>query len=175
MSVRTIQQFGGVIRTINKVTEDPQVRFWAFLEYVSTHPAGLLSAEPPAELTDQVHAVLKQVSLPLVEVEPGREPSEPAKGRTPTVVELPPSLYREYCRKHPFDYAAEVNVLLQSGAVLRPCVLMDEKGIGTVVVRRGGEGVNSSDVVAIRAAPGCLGWFRRRKWVRETSHNSDGG
>src|SRR5690606_13970476 len=67
-AVDTLNDFGNVIRTIAGATEDPTVRFWSFLKYISTHHSYILSAEPDPHLREDVERVLNSIVLPHVTV-----------------------------------------------------------------------------------------------------------
>jgi hypothetical protein len=173
MSAKSLEQFGQVIQAIHRVTEDPAVRFWAFIVYVSKHPAQLLSAEPPLALAQDVQLALERAELPRVEVEPGRRKEEFCNGPSPTALDVSPALFTAYYSRHqPFRYT-QVDLLLRDGRIVRSCLLSNDREGGKALVRSPARFVGE-DIVAIRSPPGCFGWFSRPAWIREDTFGKPG-
>ncbi|MCS7031280.1 MAG: hypothetical protein NZL92_07105 [Gloeomargarita sp. SKYG116] len=69
-AVETLEEFGAVIREINRHTTDPMTRFWAFIAYVATYHPSILAAEMPEEMRARVENILRQCTLPTVTLRP---------------------------------------------------------------------------------------------------------
>lgn len=69
MSVETLSAFGLVIRAIQQVCEDDQLRFWSFIRYVSINHEAILAVNLPPEQQAACDAVLAQANPPPVMVE----------------------------------------------------------------------------------------------------------
>jgi hypothetical protein len=72
MARPTLEQFGAVIQTINGSVPDTGIRFWTFMEYVSTEHPGILRLELKGDAANEIPAVLSSLTLPPVEMIPGR-------------------------------------------------------------------------------------------------------
>ncbi len=70
LSAATLEQFGAVIKAIATRTDDPELRFWSFIEYVSRNHPNILSVELKPEVREQVAAVLSGLEVPPVQVRP---------------------------------------------------------------------------------------------------------
>ncbi len=69
-ALKTLKEFGGVVKEIHAHCEDPQTRLWAFIAYISeNHPSILQVNLEPAEkaLTTEV---LRLCKLPTVVIRP---------------------------------------------------------------------------------------------------------
>lgn len=100
-----------MIRTIHRESADPDVRFWVFISYFSSHPSQLLKAQPPEPVAAAVRDVLRRAELPNVEVEPGKLGPEDSSGPVAAaIIEVPGPLYAEF-------------------------VLMDQNGTGRIAYR----------------------------------------
>ena len=69
MSVATLGAFGEVVRAVRRVCDDDQLRFWAFIRYVSVHHPDVLGVELPADQRAACDAVLARAHPPPVVVE----------------------------------------------------------------------------------------------------------
>jgi hypothetical protein len=65
-----LEQFGAVIKAIADRTEDQELRFWSFIQYVSSNHREILSVELKPEVREQVETVLAGLEVPPVEVRP---------------------------------------------------------------------------------------------------------
>jgi hypothetical protein len=72
MAVSTLEQFGQIVKRINREVIDEEVRFWTFLYYGSQVHSDLLKSEPPGEIAEQVKALYHRLEFPDVKVLPGR-------------------------------------------------------------------------------------------------------
>ena len=78
MSQATLQAFGEVVRAINNVCDDEEVRFRAFLHYVTTHHPGILRIDLPPVMQSICNELLIRANPPAVVVEPSpRMPQAP--------------------------------------------------------------------------------------------------
>lgn len=66
MDVQTLEEFGEVVRAIEKVEGDPRLKFWAFIEYVSQHHPTILHVELKPEVKADIEQLLEGVVLPEV-------------------------------------------------------------------------------------------------------------
>ena len=64
----TLEQFGAIIKTINRATDDAQLRFYTFIEYVFEHHPTILTYAPSAPVAERIWALLSGMSLPSVEI-----------------------------------------------------------------------------------------------------------
>jgi len=162
MTVATLNRFGGIIKQLAQQCDDPQVRFWAFISYLSSHPAKLLTATPPSEIADQVAKVLTAAKLPIVEADlksPDEDTGPPQK-----TIPIPEPLLRAFLTRNQFDWIQAVQVRRRDGVVFNG-VLIDLDGAPQFMLREDIE-LLPQEITAIRVAPGCLiGWFIRPKWV----------
>ena len=69
MSVATLGAFGEVVRAIQRVCDDDQLRFWSFIRYVSVHHSDILGVQQPPEQQVACDAVLARAQPPPVSVE----------------------------------------------------------------------------------------------------------
>jgi hypothetical protein len=69
MSVATIGAFGEVVRAIRRVCEDDQLRFWAFIRFVSVNYGDILGVQMPPGQAAECDAVLARAHPPPVTVE----------------------------------------------------------------------------------------------------------
>lgn len=73
MAVSTLEQFGLVVKLINSNVENPPIRFWAFMQYVSVNHSDLLSIGLPGDIADQVTSLYERLEFPPVEMRSGRQ------------------------------------------------------------------------------------------------------
>jgi hypothetical protein len=64
--VETLEALGGIIKEIEVHSQDPNVRFWAFIHYVSENHPSILSVELKPEIRSAVKDVLKECTMPVV-------------------------------------------------------------------------------------------------------------
>lgn len=69
LSVATLGAFGEVVRAIQRVCDDNQLRFASFLRFVSVNHTSILSVTLPPEQQAACDAVLAQAAPPVVVVE----------------------------------------------------------------------------------------------------------
>ncbi|MGV3664309.1 MAG: hypothetical protein ACO1TE_29325 [Prosthecobacter sp.] len=69
-SDETLAEFGGVIKAIGEVSQDPYERFWAFLQYVSTYHPSILAITLEGDMPARIKRVLDAITLPPVTVKP---------------------------------------------------------------------------------------------------------
>jgi hypothetical protein len=65
-----LEQLGAVIKAIAALTDDQELRFWSFIEYVSRNHSYILTVELKPEVREQVEALLTGLEVPPVEVRP---------------------------------------------------------------------------------------------------------
>ncbi len=70
LSWPTLERLGAVIKAIAGRTDDQELRFWSFIEYVSRNHPDILSVELRPEARERVEAVLSGLDVPPVEVRP---------------------------------------------------------------------------------------------------------
>lgn len=164
MTDGSIEAFGKVIGKLREATDDQEVASWAFIVYVSQNHSDLLTAEPPPEMAERVSALLAGISLPKVELirQPHREHAE---GEGGFKVTFPPELFDSFRSVHGFDQIAAVEVLLRDGSVRTGCFVI-ANGPEYTLTGRGPECVETTDIVGIRPARGCIPLRRRPPWVR---------
>lgn len=161
MPVENLQQFGHVIRAINDACDDPAVRFWTFISYVSKHHDELLYATPPPELLEQVNQVLTSAELPIVDLKLKEIP--PDDGPPVVSIPIPRSMFDRYSAAFDFDTIASVQVRDRNGNI-HAATLMDAQEPFVVCLEDSSLTVDS--IAAIRKAPGCLfGWLLKPKWI----------
>lgn len=68
LSPSALKQFGKVIRAIAARTDDPELRFYTFLAYVTRHHPEVLSAKLEPEMAKRADALLAEMNLPPVKV-----------------------------------------------------------------------------------------------------------
>jgi hypothetical protein len=69
LSVATIGAFGEVVRALRRVCPDDKDRFWAFIQYVSTHHPDILLIESPAEEGARLARIAALANPPPVVIE----------------------------------------------------------------------------------------------------------
>ncbi|HYH68910.1 MAG TPA: hypothetical protein VD866_29725 [Urbifossiella sp.] len=69
MSVATLEAFGDVVRAIRRVCDDDQLRFWAFIRFVSVNHPTVLGVDQPPEQQSACDDVLARAQPPPVQVE----------------------------------------------------------------------------------------------------------
>jgi hypothetical protein len=70
LSHHTLEQLGAVIKAIGARTSDSELRFWAFMHYVSTRHPEILTVDLKSDVRKRVEAVLAGLVVPPVEVRP---------------------------------------------------------------------------------------------------------
>jgi hypothetical protein len=162
MPVRTLKDFGGIIKRLSAHCEDPEIRFWAFLSYVAEHPSDLMDATPPPELADAVSELLGTVDLPTIKVELKELPEH--SGPPNRTMPVPRELFDAYADVYEFRGAADVQLRTRNSDLLRGFLVVVN---GTPTIKYCAEKESSpDDVVAIRKAPGCLlGWLFQPRWI----------
>lgn len=159
--VANLEQLGNVIRTINSASDDSDVRFWAFISYVSRNHEEFLSATPPPELQDRVDHILSSIDLPAVELKLKELPAD--DGPPTKTIELPKPLFDRYSTKNNFFAIASVQVRDHNGTIY-PATLLDDNG--PLLICPEDCPLTSDNIAAIRKAPGCLlGWLVKPKWI----------
>ncbi len=162
MTVATLRGFGGVIKQLAARCDDPEIRFWAFISYLSTHPTQLLSATPPPELSDRVSNLLAEARLPIVAADIKPPPKE--TGRPQRTMAIPDSLLQAYLSTNEFHGLESIQVRRSNGSIVNG-ILMSIDGTPQFMLRADIE-MLPEEIVAIRKAPGCLfGWLVRPKWI----------
>lgn len=163
ISVKSLEELGGLIKRLQAAdpTVGDDVRFWAFITYVSAHPSELLKATPPAEIANEVERLLRLADLPQIDVELKEKivDESPAK-----MVRVPFRLFQAYVSQFPFTLLDDVEVRIRDSEVVS-AGLMDHAGEGTLIVEDGQQ-FDSTDIVAIRRKKkGFLGWLTANRWV----------
>jgi hypothetical protein len=69
ISAATIEAFGNVIRAIRRICDDDQLRFWAFIRFVSVNHPTILRVELSPDDQARCDAVLERAHPPSVAVE----------------------------------------------------------------------------------------------------------
>ena len=65
----TLRALGEVVRSVRRVCEDDELRFWAFIHYVATRHPQVLGVNLPAEERGRCEEVLARANPPPVTVE----------------------------------------------------------------------------------------------------------
>lgn len=73
MSVTTLRAFGEVVRSIQCVCDDDQLRFWSFIYFVSTRHPDILACRLPPEQIERLEDLLLRASPPAVVVTRSRQ------------------------------------------------------------------------------------------------------
>jgi hypothetical protein len=81
-AVKTLEEFGAVIRKIQTLTEDKGRRFWTFIHYVSENHPSILKVDLEPAAKAGVMETLRGVVLPSVTLRPSRSAkmSDPKSG-----------------------------------------------------------------------------------------------
>jgi hypothetical protein len=162
MSVTTLKKFGDIIKTIAAHSDDPELRFWAFISYLSDHPTEMLSATPPPEIALRVENLLAECQLPIVEAE--LKPVEEDTGPPQRTMPFPEELLRAFTQATNFVGLARVQVRRKDGIVVSG-YLMELDGAAQLMIPAEIE-MLPDEIVAIRTAPGCLfGWLVKPPWI----------
>jgi hypothetical protein len=74
LSVATLEAFGKVIQAIRQVCDDDQLRFWAFIRFVSCNHGDILSVQQSPEGQSACDEVLARADPPPVVVEKSNRP-----------------------------------------------------------------------------------------------------
>ncbi|HUG68218.1 MAG TPA: hypothetical protein VMM76_10730 [Pirellulaceae bacterium] len=158
----TLKRFGELIQQLNTRCDDPDVRFWAFVSYISDHPAQLLTASPPPELADRVANLLADANLPIIAADLKPLPEE--TGPPQKTIAVPDRLLQAYLKDNEFFAIDSVQVRRKDGEILNGA-LIESDGVPQFMF--GGDiEMISDDIVAIRKAPGCLiGWLVKPQWI----------
>lgn len=151
MSAATLERFGGIIKAISAHCEQPDVRFWAFISYVSSHPSQVLSATPPAELAEPVRELLDQLQLPLVVAELIPQADE---GPPQSVINVPEALLRLFVESRRLSDIERVQVRCRDGAIIDAFLLRMIETRQLMV--DADKDLKSEEIVGIRKAPGRL-------------------
>lgn len=163
MPVASLEKFGSVIQRIEEVEQDPMVRFWAFIKYVSDHPTDLLKAEPPAEIAEQVRRALAAAQAPTIEVEViggGVSNGPPADE-----IDVPPRMLAAYLAVHPCEVIHTVQIRRRDGTVVVGALVVKVVGEPPQLIMDPSLELTTDDIGAIRKKPGwLLGWLFRPKW-----------
>ena len=64
MTKETLEAFGEVVRSIRKVCDDDELRFWSFIHYVSTRHPDILGVELSDELRSACEDVIERANPP---------------------------------------------------------------------------------------------------------------
>ena len=162
MPVKTLQEFGDVIKRLSDICDDEPIRFWAFIQYVSNLPADLMSANTPAEIEDEVRSLLLSADLPDIEVE--LIPIPKYDGPPEQTVEIPDRLFDAYANATNFNIIRRVEIRDRYGNCLRGFLFKSD--YTPTFVGPAEPELKSEEIVAIRNAPGCLlGWLIKPKWI----------
>lgn len=161
LSVETLERFGEIIKRIATRCDDPAIRFWVFISYLSSHPAQLLSANPPVELADRVETLLAELQLPFVPA--AVIPQEEESGPPQQVVALPEMLQLRYLKDARAVEVRQVEIRRRDGAIAKGSLLKMDDNVDLMLPAE--FEIRTAEIVAIRTAPGCLwGWLIRPKW-----------
>jgi hypothetical protein len=72
MSKESLEQLGAVVAKIHEVSDDDEFCFWTFIYYVSTNHPEILGVDLNSEKQAKCQQLLESVTLPPVEIQPGR-------------------------------------------------------------------------------------------------------
>lgn len=161
MSAATLHRLGGVIKTIAAHCDQPDIRFWAFISYVSSHPSQVLSATPPSEIAERVAALLDQLQLPLVVAELIPRDDE---GPPQSMIDVPEALLRRFVQTQRLSDIERVQVRRSDGSIVEAHLLdmMEHRQLMVDADKN----LRSEEIVGIRKAPGrLLGWLLPPGWV----------
>ena len=83
ISVGTIEAFGDVVRAIRRVSDDEELRFGAFMRYISLHHPDILGYEQQPDQQRSCDELLAQANPPMVvaEASPRASKSTSREGR----------------------------------------------------------------------------------------------
>jgi len=70
LSVETLKAFGAVVKSINRVCVERNLRFWSFIYFVSTHHPDILHVELPRKRRTRCEDIIERAKPPPVEVVP---------------------------------------------------------------------------------------------------------
>lgn len=73
ISPATIEAFGEVVRAIQRVCADDELRFWAFIRFISVNHGDILGVEMPPDQAAECDAVLARANPPVVTVGESRK------------------------------------------------------------------------------------------------------
>jgi hypothetical protein len=66
LAVKTLEEFGAVVKAIRQVCEEDELRFWSFIHYVSSRHPEVLRADIPDEERERCAEVLARANPPPV-------------------------------------------------------------------------------------------------------------
>ena len=162
MDVPSLERLGGVVRSINEAVKDPLIRFWTFIDYLSDHPADLLSVTLPEEAVGEVKAVRAAARLPVVELD--IEVPPPGQDGNLLSVRLPAKMLAAFQAAHAGRGLVPSEICLADGRTVGGDVLM---AIDPPVFayRKHGK-IETSEVAAIRPVRHPqLGGPKNAKWI----------
>jgi hypothetical protein len=177
LSVKTLGEFGEVIRVLAGRSNDPPVRFWAFIHYVSSNCPTILTATPPPEYRERVEHVLSQGPLPQVVVEKSAIASHREKDEARRFdIELPatliPLLVQAFGRRTRAGqdpakavFHCRVDVKLRDGRVLSGFRVGVGWGVAFLVKKGTDETFPVTDLSALRRSFSPWVFWRARPWV----------
>jgi hypothetical protein len=70
LSMETLKAFGAVVKSINRVCVERELRFWSFIYFVSTHHPDILHVELARKRQAKCEDVIERAKPPPVEVMP---------------------------------------------------------------------------------------------------------
>ena len=147
MDVPSLERLGGVVRSVNAAVKDPVLRFWTFIEYLSDHPADLLSVTLPEEVAAEVKAVRAAAALEVVDLEVNEPPTgEDGNMRS---VRLPPEMLEAFRGDNEDRAFVPAEIRLADDRTIVGAVLLAIDP--PVFAYREGEKIETSQVAAIRA------------------------
>jgi hypothetical protein len=169
MSVKTLEDYGNVVRELNRRTQEPAVRFWTFIKFVSDSPDAILHAEPPAELRERIEHVLSLGPLPEVKVEKSPQflHQQNEKERTFEIA-LPPEMAARVAQAfHPGEFGGvwTVDVELTDGQILSGFRIGIFEGAAFLSKHDKKNEFTPDQLKAVRQPFSVLHPFRARPWI----------
>ncbi len=157
----SLESLGVVVNTMAHATPDPQLQRAALMTLLSRHPSRLVSAEFPPEAAKLIDEFLGSLELPDAHIE--LVPQRPGDAGPASRVELSGPTMEFLRPRLQFEDLLPVEVRTCDGAIHRTAMLVSGQSEPYVLIT-GVDGLEESDLAAVRAARGCLPSLRRRLW-----------
>jgi hypothetical protein len=175
LSHKTLNAFGAVIRAIGAATTDEAVRFWTFIAYISKNHPAILTARVPAEWAQRVDDLLRNTSLPQVDVAPSFQAKKSGSGEKNAFEITLGAEFADAVRHHlKAPVLANVEVRLADGTIAGPYLLICDNVRVQLFGRGKAPKIEAASVVAIRQRFSLLLPFRNRPWIELPAANPSG-
>jgi hypothetical protein len=70
MTKASLEDFGKVVAAIHAQTDDAELCFWTFIQYISVNHSSILGVDLKPDVAQKCDALLSQISLPSVTLTP---------------------------------------------------------------------------------------------------------